>query len=487
MVATEVLQSIDHADLLEEELRWCSVTLNEVLQRGSRLEASVFDVEGKHAIEVLKRCKWPTVAIADNSDIVNAFYPGRYKRVYCDKSFPQAIGFLGSAEMLDVQPKPVKFMSPQHNDTSNFHVKKEWILVSRSGTIGNVTFVSETLEKYLVSEHAIRLIVDSCSGYTYAFLRTKIGKALIDASIYGAVVNQIEPEHLESVLIPDPPHVLKKQIHDLVVRSYALRDESNVLLDQAEALLYEALKLPPLEQLKPHYFGKNTGLRNYAVKLSDLSGRLDGSYHVPIVDAILKQLEDEAEELVQIGDTHISKCIILPGRFKRVYVQEGAGTVFFGGKQIFESDPSNKKYLSLTKHADRVKKELKLTENMILITRSGTIGKVALAPKHWENWVINEHVIRVEPASNDIAGFLYVFLASDYGHELITHFTYGAVIDEIDNHQVSQIPIPLLKDVEKQDKINRLALEANVKRTEAYNLEQDAIRITDEEVIHATK
>jgi type I restriction enzyme S subunit len=49
------------------------------------------------------------------------------------------------------------------------------------------------------------------------------------------------------------------------------------------------------------------------------------------------------------------------------------------------------------------------------------------------------------------------------------------------------VPVPLLKDSSVQAKINSLALEANAKRTEAYHAEQKAIRITNEEVIHANK
>ena len=109
-----------------------------------------------------------------------------------------------------------------------------------------------------------------------------------------------------------------------------------------------------------------------------------------------------------------------------------------------------------------------------------------LVPKHWEGWTANQHIIRVVPASGEIAGYLYVFLASDYGRELITRFTYGAVVDEIDDHHVSAIEVPLLKDRKLQTEINRLAIEANAKRTEAYHAEQQAIRITNDEVIHAT-
>ena len=68
---------------------------------------------------------------------------------------------------------------------------------------------------------------------------------------------------------------------------------------------------------------------------------------------------------------------------------------------------------------------------------------------------------------------------------IIQRYTYGAVVDEIDNGHVSDIPIPLLKNHDVQKKINDLALEANKKRYEAYKLEQKALEIMDKEVIYA--
>ena len=59
------------------------------------------------------------------------------------------------------------------------------------------------------------------------------------------------------------------------------------------------------------------------------------------------------------------------------------------------------------------------------------------------------------------------------------------VVDEIDDNHVRQIAIPLLKDRAVQKHINELALGANKKRYEAYCLEQEALRIMNEEVILA--
>lgn len=483
--SVDIAQPLDPVELPEEELRWCSVTLNEVLERGSRLEGSVFDVKGKHAREMLARCKWQVLPLYGLDGFVDeSWYPGRFKRGYCSSTSKNAVGFLGSSEMLDIKPEPVKFMPRLAKQAKKVSVEEQLVLLSRSGTIGNVTFVSKTLSQYLVSEHAIRIKSDY-PGYVYSFLCSSVGQVLIQSSIYGAVVDQVEPEHLGSVPIPDPPPILKQQIHDLVVHSYALRDKSNALLEEAERLLYDALKLPPLAKLCPHAFDKDAGLYNYAVNLSKLAGRLDAPYHVPIIDAIMRRLKREAAKITTIGDPQISKRVILPGRFARVYVKEGQGVPFFGGKQIYELDPANKKYLSLVKHGSRMKKDLKLSPLMTLITRSGTIGKAALVPDHWSNWIINEHVIRVEPTSRDIAGYLYVFLATEYGRKMITRFTYGSVVNEIDDRHVAQVCVPILKDSSVQSEINRLALEANAKRTEAYHAEQKAIRITNEEVIHA--
>ena len=157
-----------------------------------------------------------------------------------------------------------------------------------------------------------------------------------------------------------------------------LRDESNELMDEAQALLKEALQLPDVEELQAEQADQKAGMFHYSVSLSRLDNRLDASYHVPIVQAIERRLEESAKEVVKVGDSRISQSVILPGRFKRVYVEEGSGIVFFGGKQIYELDPSNRKYLSISQHEDRILNNLKIHTNSTLITRSGTIGKLQL-------------------------------------------------------------------------------------------------------------
>lgn len=450
------------------QIKFCAVKLSDIQSHGLRLEASVYDLD---AMKVRRDFLKNSVPLSEL--ISNAYYGGRLKRQYINGKNNQAIGFVGSSEMLDCRPKPVKFMMDSFS-VDDLKVTIGSLLISRSGTVGNITFVNKTLSKFLVSEHAIRLICKDYAGYLYAYLKSKIGQLLIQSNIYGAVIQEIEPEHLENIPVPVAPESLKRQIHGLVVRSYELRDESNELIDEAEKILINELHLPDIDDFERE--------KVFSVKLSNLRGRLDASYHSPLVGKVVEHLKAHAAEVTTIADPRISREVILPGRFKRVYVDEGHGRIFIGGKQIGELDPSNKKYLSNIHHSDRISDELELRENMTLITRSGTIGKITLVPKHWEDWIASEHVIRVIPASDDIAGYLSLFLASDFGQVLIKRNTYGAVVDEIDDKQVRLVPFPLLRNVAAQSRINSMALLANEKRFRAYQLEQEALRILEDKI-----
>lgn len=461
-------------------VKWCSVSLSEMISRDKRLEASVFDVEAKQAHDVIQQNKFGCIQLLGEKGIIeNAYYPGRFKRIYCDKGNGEP--FLLPSQMADINPKPEKWISRLTKcDISELRLKEKSMLLTRSGTIA---FVSKTIKGAVFSDDVIRItfkkVIDL--GYTYTFLKSKIGNKVLTTNGYGSVITHLEPEHLKNVSIPNAPIEIKEKIHNLIVHSYKLRDESNDLIDEATKLLIDELHLPDISVFKNY----TASVETFGVKLSKINGRIDASYHLPIVDSITAHLRKYAAEVTTVGDKRISNTIILPGRFKRVYVDEKYGRALLGGKQIGELCPSVEKYLSVNKHNKRIKEQLEIRQNTILITRSGTIGKTAFVPKHWENCVASEHIIRVIPSSEDIAGYLYIFLASEYGHQLITRFTYGSVVDEIDDTHVSQIAVPLLKNKEIQSQINALALAANEKRYEAYKLEQQALTIMDEKVIFA--
>ena len=477
----DYLQIVEIAD---SPLKYCTVTLSDVISRGMRLEASVFDVEAKHARAVVEHGKYPVKMVGGANGLANSYVCGRFKRIWVKKStFP----IFQPSSITDVYPTPDGYISAKtHTNIEALRVHKGQVLMTCSRTIGKLSYVSNTLDNQIFSHDLLRINANDPgdAGYIYAYLKSVIGNKILMTNSYGAVITHIEPEHLATVPIPDAPVDIKKRINDLIVGSYGLRDVSNALIDEATALLVNELHFPDIHDFDIDLYKENANVDTFSVKLSNINGRIDASYHVPIVDAIVKHMKQYAAEVTMVGDSRISKEVILPPRFARVYVEEGYGSVLIGGKQINELDPSGKKYLSKTKHKTLMEK-LEVTQNTILITRSGTIGKTVLVPKHWEHWIPSDHIIRVVPANRDIAGYLSIFLASEYGYPLITHYTYGSVVDEIDDTHVSNIPIPILKNTDVQRQINDLALEANKKRYEAYKMEQQALQIIDNEVIFA--
>ena len=357
------------------------------------------------------------------------------------------------------------------------------MLLTRSGTIGNVTIVSKTLENKVFSDDVIRTSFknEEDLGYVYAFLKSEYGSNILKTNSYGSVITHIEPEHFKEMLIPDAPYSLKKKIHDLVIESYSSRDESNKLIDEATKIMIDELELPSIEELKKEAFSYSKDINSFSTKLSNINGRLEGNYHLPLVEVIEKYSSKNAN-LIKLNSEKITEKIILPGRFKRVYVEKGNGKIFLGGKEIGQLNPENKKYLSLTHHSERIKNELSIIKNMVLVTCSGTIGRVSLVPEHWNNWTVNQHVIRIL-SKEPYYSLIFVWLNSEYGKELVLRQKYGSVVDEITDKQLGDVVIPIFKDNKINTSILNLIDEANELRYQAYKQEQEAINIMNKEVL----
>lgn len=342
----------------EAPVKWCTVSLSDVIEKGKRLEASVYDVEAKQAREMIANGKYPLVMLGGPEGLTTSYTRDRFKRIWVQKSvFP----IYQPSTIMDIKPSPDGYIS-KLTDTNidALRVSKGQILMTCSGTIGNVSFVSDTLNNLIFSHDLLRI---NCkkpgdAGYVYTYLKSKIGNKILLTNSYGAVITHIEPEHLETVPIPNAPEDIKAKIGDLIIHSYALRDESNNLIDMATQMLIGELHLPAIENYDIINFKTAASVETFDIKLSSMSGRLDASYHVPIVDAIVKHLEQYAEEVTVIRDTRISKDVVLPGRFKRVYVEADYGVKFLGGKEMNQLDPSSEKYLSKKAHKKNLRVHL---------------------------------------------------------------------------------------------------------------------------------
>jgi len=109
----------------------------------------------------------------------------------------------------------------------------------------------------------------------------------------------------------------------------------------------------------------------------------------------------------------------------------------------------------------------KVKSGYLLISQSGTIGRITIATKYLERFIISPNPIRVI-INESLRGYIYAFLSSWIGQALIKSPQYGITVKHILPHQLYDIPIPRIPDLEEE--INQKILQAHKLREEAQEL-----------------
>jgi len=145
------------------------------------------------------------------------------------------------------------------------------------------------------------------------------------------------------------------------------------------------------------------------------------------------------------------------------------------------------------KYISKKTKELEkiiLRKNWVLMTRSGTVGRVTIVTDYLNGWGASEHILRIIPKITINPGYLSIFLTSEYGQFQIKGKVYGGVVDEIAEHDVSlidKIKILIPHNDEVQEKIGNLVIQAYEKKDQANTVENEAIKLLEKKVEELAK
>ena len=396
------------------------------------------------------------------------FWPGRFKRHYVSKKDGEP--FLMPSEVFMFLPKPTKYII---NYPSEVKIKKNWLLITRSGTIGRILIATKYLENFVLSDDLIRIIPKGNNhGFLYAYLNTWIGQAFLTKDQYGATVKHIEPHHVANIPIPRIPD-LEEEINRKIFEAHKLREEAQELLLKAEEMIYSELGLPKIDEDDVEYFGGEIGklVKAFEVKASELEYRLDASYHLPIIKQIEKHLSEIDWEVQPLNDK--LKSIFIPPRFKRPFVKsQNDGIRYIRPSDLPMIKYFEPKYLAKTfKNCDLYR----LNEGDILVVTDGTIGWVSIVTSFISGWYGSNNFARVVPTDDLNRGYLLVYLLSPYGQYQLKREIFGGVIDHLTENHIRQIKIPIPNN-EIQDKIGSLVIEAYNKKDRANQIEEEAIK-----------
>jgi type I restriction enzyme, S subunit len=458
----------------EGQVRSFSIGSHWLDEEDHRLDASYYAAGAFEALDTIAASKHPATSLGELCGTV--WHPvqnqarSNFKRNYTVKE--HGVPFAGSREMFFFPLHLKRYIPRSLPRLGDLLIPEGWLLVSRSGTVGNVIYVNERLTHCAITEDAIRIEPTQIeAGYLYAFLASRYGQAIAAKGMYGATVEHLEPKHLRSIPVPVPPSQARTAIHDKIVEAYRLRDHGNNLIDEATQRLYSLLGVSEFTEDDIEYIGGKARPRAFSISSSDLGSRLDASHHVPLARSAVHKLQRGYYPLIRLG-AMVERVYVAP-RFARIYVHADHGVPLMQSSHVPLMRVHDQRFISVqfTRGLDR----WIIHPGWVLVTCSGTIGRVAVSTKKEDGWAASQHILRIVPkAGASDSGFVAAFLATDFGQHQISAKVYGGVVDELTAEDMADVWVPDVP-VGEQLEIGRHVLQAYEFRDEANTLEDEAI------------
>jgi type I restriction enzyme S subunit len=394
------------------------------------------------------------------------FIPGRFKRVYVD-DLDHGDPWLSPSDMLKADLSNLRLVSRKFTpEIETLRVHHRWILLSRSGTIGNLAYVREDMDSLVGSDDIIRIVADLSKvspGYLYAFLSSSLGKALIEQKTYGAVVPHIEAHHVVDLPIPRLDPATEQRIHELLERAASLRVEASSLRQKALNLASEILQVD-----LSHFVTKSP----LAVLTSRLDWRFEGAYHAVhrTVEPVFR-FRDVNVDLEPIGNLLLDMFYL--GKLHRVFVndpEQGVPLLSIADAQKIKL--TSEKFISRTR--SRNVNQSILRKGMVLVSRVGTPGLVTYVRREMDGMAGTDHLVRlVCNESKVLPGYLYIILSSPVGYGLLVSSAHGSVQLVLPPEYIAQIEIPTLP-LDEQQPIHNLVEQCGEALTHASESEDQA-------------
>lgn len=321
------------------------------------------------------------------------------------------------------------------------------------------------------------------AGFIYAFMSSKYGTAQLNNNASGSVVRYIEAPGIKRTLIPHFPESFQKEVDDLMQEAARLRKEATDELNEAEKILKEAAKLRDLTPEDYDYYGLNNSGRKVSCfirKRKDIDtttiNAFNHSERIRNTKASITCPTVPLKEVLLGGDTFST------GSFPRIEVKEGCGIMLINQKDIFDTIVKGK-YISKR----NVKTNNLVEYGEVLIAGVGTLGenetfcRAIYANEDLVGQLVSGEFIRTKTNGKVPSGYLYAWLASDYGFRLLRNLQAGTKLCRPIPRLVLEIPVPIV-DKQVMEEIDQMVKEAYTKRYRANCNEHKAISMVEREI-----
>lgn len=418
----------------------------------------------------LEKCPYELTTVGEASNDV--FFGNIFSRCFV-KDVEHGVPYLRASEIqkADLNVGGLFLSKKQASQLGYLRPKRDWILVTCSGTLGKCVYTDARYEHFIATHDLIRIVPRErkvLPGVLYAFLSSKFGFATLTHSQYGSVILHTNPEQVKSIRLPVFPITVQRKVHEKIVESARLREESDTALKRAVTLFEHE------SSLNEYPSGCIVSKITYS-DVMDNGRRLDAKCQLGV-----HALDDEMNKIgckrVLISD--VCKDIFIAQRGRRVYVKKGIPFLSTAEMGLFNPYRHSTNISPFTVGI----REMVVHEDDILVSCDGTTGRAVIVGHDMSGMAVSHGALRLIVDPDKISPkYLFCFLRSSYAKSYMEVSSYGSVIQHINDKIVGSMTMPVFKG-KVYDSIVADIGEYKEKLAGAADLENEAIDIVEREI-----
>lgn len=452
-----------------------TVRLSTILGGDTRLEASTYLRDGYGFVRLANQCP-NHMRLEELADI---WQPNRL----AGYTVPEGKGlpFFTAGQVFEDFPRVRKWLAaPFVPQAAARYVKKDWLLLSCSGVVGNVTAVYPHHLCKVITHDLLRIVPKNPSdyGWLYAYMKTGFFKQIASAAQYGHMIKHIEVAHANEFPIIMPDDAQRAEIGGTAADAVRLRSRAWELRDEAFALLEDHMNTRRDD--KAQAINDSHSEISLSVVLQNRL-RLDADSYAGQIDVIDKMVENGRWCTLGSVTTFCSDL----GRFARIYGD--GGRPYVSASELFDvnATPTKMIYAKLVRDWEKYI----LHSGTIIMACSGQkygiLGRALMLTSNHEGLFGSHDLMRIVVDESKIRpGYLLAFLNDPlYGRPYVVRNAYGTSIPHLDSSDIQGVRIPRLDDADEKaianlmDESVRLSAQADALENEATRLAQEQIDI----------
>lgn len=143
---------------------------------------------------------------------------------------------------------------------------------------------------------------------------------------------------------------------------------------------------------------------------------------------------------------------------------------YYTPSAVLQEKGDSVKFLNLSRATEKqlnVIERIRVERGDIVVTRSGTIGRIAIVTQRLHRAIVSDDLIRIRIKDQDLRAYVYAFLQSEVAQNQMLRNEYGSVQQHLEPEHVSDILIPIPDDIRAIKSVIKSSKEAVEKKEQA--------------------